>query len=878
VPSFAKILVRDFIIRQEIAIPYPAPICDKLVLDRSLPQPLLAFAVAVIGGILFARLGWLPLSLQIVGVVVCLIFAALLLFIPHQVRTKKRKQVLILVFLLGGFFFLAHLRYTFVWSCYPKQHVVYYSRAEPRLVTVRGQIIRQPTISKSRGSFGAFDFRHEPRTIFTLACVAIQEPDGWEEVQGKALVVIKRPALNLQIGQEVEIDAWLSRWSGPSNPGQYNRTDRHRASRTLVTLRSGYGEAVKVIGERTDQTRWFDRRRQELQQGAHRALFSEQKNKGEENDAFLTALLLGNREGLYGHLSDIFIRCGSLHFLSVSGLHLGILAGFVWWLGRVVQLPRWLQGLLTLMSVLLFMLIVPERPPILRAGIMSSVFCIAYMIRRKTSALNLLSFAAILILLIQPLDLFNAGFQLSFIVVLGLFVFVPMVYRLEFFGRDDDALERVRQKFRRQKSWWGKMGQWFLESLWRLAAVALVAWLVGMPLSAYHFHRIAPWGALASVLLFVPIAILLLLGFSKILLAFLLPVWSMQLAGPLHLLSDLTIGLAQWLSHFPANQIITAAAPLWFLGIFYLLLVVAGYRVLRGKGMGGAMIAGILIWLIAFSWLVPFRHVDPTTSSFHVLDVGHGCAVIGELGDGSVICYDAGSMSRTDIGSAVILPFLRSRGIGRLDAMFVSHANLDHYCAIPDLCQNMDVKSIYISEYFRSKVKRKNEKSATALLLREIEASGLTIDTLNQGEWLSQSGEANWEIEILWPPANDGSTPLNTNDSSLVLRFEQPGGSLLLAGDIGKIPQRWLLTHNYDALRADVLLLPHHGSITKNLAEFVAAVDPKWIVNSSGFLNERKVNNLREVLHDKPLWHTFIHGAIRIDFCEQGVQHPSAYR
>jgi competence protein ComEC len=423
----------------------------------------------------------------------------------------KKEAGFCFLFLLGGFFFLGQLRYTYVWSFYSKNDIYRYSQVEPRLVTVRGRIVRSPYISKSRGRFADFVFRHEARTIFTLDCFAIQAAKGWDEVEGKALVVIKKPALNLRVGQEVEIDGWLSRRGGLSNPGQYDRRDGHRAHRTLVTLRSGFGEAVKIVDEEMGLVGW----RNKMQQGADRALFSDTETEGETNRAFLAALLLGDREGMYDGLSELFIRCGSLHFLSVSGLHLGILAGFVWWLGWVLSLTRWLQGLLPLMVVLAFMLIVPERPPIMRAGIMSSVFCIAYMTRRRSSSLNLLPFAAMVILLLQPLDLFNAGFQLSFIVVLALFVFVPMVYRFEFFV-SDDPLARVRKKYRRQGySWVGKLMQWFIDVLWRLASVALVAWLIGMPLSAYYFNRIAPWGILASIVLFLPIAMLLLLGLSK---------------------------------------------------------------------------------------------------------------------------------------------------------------------------------------------------------------------------------------------------------------------------------------------------------------------------------------------------------------------------
>ena len=139
-----------------------------------------------------------------------------------------------------------------------------------------------------------------------------------------------------------------------------------------------------------------------------------------DRQAFLAALLLGERSGLHAELLERFMRAGTLHFLAISGLHVGLVTAWAWGIGWLLRLDRRWQAFLALAATIVYALLVPARPPVLRAGLMAAVFCIAHITRRRSHPLNLLSIAALIILLVRPVELFNPGFQLSFGVVLGL--------------------------------------------------------------------------------------------------------------------------------------------------------------------------------------------------------------------------------------------------------------------------------------------------------------------------------------------------------------------------------------------------------------------------------------------------------------------------
>ena len=843
-------------------------------------------------GILIARRQIIPAVLWAVLLAGLIIFSGILFFIGRSKPDVPSGQRALFVVLGLGFACVGALRYELVYNYYAEDHIVFYCREKPRLASLRGVIVSEPYITKNKSVFADYLPSNPVKTIFNLRCESVKCWKGWHKAVGLIHVVVKEPLFGLRMGSKVQIEGWISLRPVSDNPGQKDPQDYYRAARNLVACNVDTTEGITLQTVAADNSTWFYRLRYKMQSLAYAAVTEDlylswregendfhnknwyEASLPEKNRGFLAALLLGQRYRLDKPTQELFLQTGTMQFLSVSGLHVGLMAGFIWWLVRLAGLSRWWQGLVTLTAVVGFVLLVPTQAPIVRAGIICMVFCLAYMTRRRTNGLNLLAFAALIQLLWQPLELFWAGFQLSYIVVLGMLLFVGPILRHQWRPPSDDLAESLSSSWRQQQSTQALLWrQWLLRRLvsiiLNVTVVSLVAWIVGIPLAAYHFNRIAPWTMLGSILLFPLISLTMFIGFAKLLLAALLPSLVWPLTSPLEAMASLNIFTGRLLTALPFSNINTASPSVWFIMVFYALLGVAAWSIHKGRGLGRPIISGLLLWMVAFIWLVPF-HKPPDGIRMEVLSVGQGAAVIIHLPDDKVICYDAGSMGAFDVSGYTVEPFLRSRGVQRLDAIFISHPNLDHYSGVPELCQNFKVAAVYISEYYDQV-----GSALSKILLDRLDELNIPVYRISRGSRLENSlpdAGKKYRIEMLWPPPPKDSCELNSNDSSLVLKITNENGSILLPGDIGPLAQQLLLElDDPRALAANVLLLPHHGAITETLPAFIEAINPQICVGSCSKIRDNNFAQMDQILPGRKLLPTYKYGAVSIALTPAGA-------
>jgi len=870
---------------------------------------LLWVVTAVVAGILAARWGVLGAQPAGVTLAVALLVAGVILSFPRTVsraaswpgkvigRNARALRGISPVYLgprrgrrLGWtaaatlavcFFCVGVLRYEGVVHYFGDNDVLHYCGAQSRLISVRGVVVTEPYFPVVSDDPLARSRQRTTPTICTLACEQVLCHQGWRAATGRVQLVIDEPCLQLDAGARVEAEGLLSLRRGPANPGQYDGRGRWLASGTLATVHVNAADGITI---RACETRWRSRLwgwRSRLQQAASKSLAGgdgpgASAGRGfwqasRASKAFLGALLLGQRGELDGASREAFLRTGTMHFLSVSGLHVGLLAGLLWFIGRLLCLRRAGQAWLTLAGLALFLLVVPTRPPVLRAGVICAVFCVGQLTRRRTDSVNSLAFAAVVLLLLRPLDLFNAGFQLSFVVTAALVIFTGAVARGRLL-RPAGPLEGLAPLDAESAGWFGYALRWTRKALTGLLAVAVVAWLVAMPLVAYHFNRIAVWGVLASVLLAPVVAGVMWLGLIKLLLVGPLPVFAGWLDGPLHGTSHGALGLINALASLPCSQINTASPPLWLVALFYVLLALAAWSVRRRGHMSVGLAAGVLVWLIVFAWWVPFRSLDFQAGELRldVLAVGHGCAAVVQLPDGRVLCYDAGSDSVARVGDRIVGPFLRSQGIGRIDALVISHANLDHYSGVAELTRRFEVGRVYVCEAFLA-----DEGWCVQALLGELKERGVGVEVLKRGDSLrcpTTGVGCDYGIEVLWPPACEGQWGFDTNDSSIVLRVGNANGHVLLCGDIGARPEQMLAGTQRPSCGADVVVLPHHGALLQGLGEFIDCTGAALAVASCSRTRLRNTARLQKALAGCELVTTAQCGAITLRLRPEGVQ------
>ncbi|MFQ6049279.1 MAG: ComEC/Rec2 family competence protein, partial [Phycisphaerae bacterium] len=450
------------------------------------PAPLAWVAVGLCLGIAIDRLQALPAALWLASFVACGVGLAVAL------RARARWASLAIVAAAASAGAVLHqVHYRRVEA----RHIVRYCASQPILARLQGTVLGPVRVSQPRPTFGRWMPR-PAQTRFRLAVRQIESRTGPTPATGLVQVRISEPLLVLHPGQEVEAFGRLYRLPAPDNPGEFDWRRLQRRRAVLAGLSCNSARSVRVI--RGQPASLWRRLRAALRCRASEYLLGGVQPDDTPTCSLLEAMLLGQRSAVQRSINDAFVRTGAAHFLSVSGIHVGFVAIFGWMLARLVGLTRRGSAGLVALLVILYVVVAEPRPPILRAGVMALLACAAISLGRPFNSANWIGAAAIVILAARPAELFLAGFQLSFGVVLAVIHLSPRVRQVLF--RISPEVERLRPRpvqlsaVRQATSWLCQKLDWAL-------AVAVAAWLVGAPLTAYHFGRWSPLGALNSLLI-----------------------------------------------------------------------------------------------------------------------------------------------------------------------------------------------------------------------------------------------------------------------------------------------------------------------------------------------------------------------------------------
>jgi len=783
--------------------------------SRSVPlhrAPLVVVAGAMAAGIAAGRFGVLPLGFW------AAVGAGALVATGVTFRKKHLHLLtacLLAISVLAGGAVHGHLAYFNV----ADDHIVTYTDSGRMLATFRGRVVTAPkTFDAGEGI--TYGYRPGPRTSMLVEATAIRTGDTWRDVSGLVRVLVKQADRRLAAGHEVELAGWLARPRGPANPGQHDWAAEARKAYVLAKMDVESAGGVTIISDVARS--WWRDVAWRLRAGMRQHLATAGDDRGSH---LLAALLVGERSESLRSLNDVMVRAGIAHFLSISGLHLGVFLGFVYLLCRLVMLPPRRSAMVVLVVLAVYMVLAEPRAPLLRSAMMAGSLCLATIYHRTHSSLNALAAAAIVLLVIEPLQMFSAGFQLSFVIVAGLVLLHKGVEGLLFGRWKRRRGLMVFRDDRRFRRWvWFSAGNWATGAV----AMAVTAYVVAAPLVAYHFGLFCPYGAPLSLLLFPLVVAVLVPGYLSMALALPMPNLSYAfaflasrvagvLAGAVDLAREHLPGMAFELR--PVSAVGVAAC-------YVALLAVLFHRRIRwGRWWAGGSVAATAGLLVATQLTAP----APAQAELHMLAVGSGqCAVL-RTPSGKTYLIDAGAQGGLDVHGRVLGPFLRTMRFPPPRAAFISHANSDHYSALPDLLADHRLEVVYINEYFGRLGKRKAVPEAEAKVLGVLEAGSDRVIRLRGGAGQVIDLDDRTRVEVIWPPPERDD--LTINGTSLVLRITCDGASVLLPGDLEKVGQGELAGDT--RLNADVLVLPHHGSWRETMAAFTKAVSPKVVVVSA---------------------------------------------
>jgi competence protein ComEC len=684
----------------------------------------------------------------------------------------------------------------------------------------------------ARGSMAHLSY-HPPAWSFPLRAEALRDRHGRRRAcTGRVQVRLEGRRPDVRAGDHVEVAGTLLAPRPPTNPGAFDWQDlaQRRGEAGVVFVRD-----ADLIRRRPPRHWWAHllQMRDRLR-GTVRGWLHGRDDPDSPRGALLDAMLLGRRDGRFAELNEAFRGVGLAHLLAVSGMHLGILAGLVLALARIDGRPRRAHGLVLIVATLAYLLVVEARLPVLRAALMLIVASAGVASGRRINVGSLVALSAVLLLAWRPQELYAAGFQLSYGVVLGLIHLAPALRR-RWFGPPDPAPPTA--------------GATLLEWLRTALAASCTAWLVAAPIALHHFGLLSPLAAPLSVTALPLATVLLAVGYVRVLVAAVLPFAAPVLDVPLYGSAELLLGLVRCAWVVPGAAVHLPPPTPWWTGaaLAWVVLAVRLPELSAARRWLRPAAAALALWLLLP--LAP-RPWGPALR-IDMIDVGDGSCYLLRSNGGTVV-FDAGSAHRPDVGRRIIVPALRSLGTRRVDAVIVSHGNLDHCSGALEVVDAFRVGQVLVTPQLVEEA-RAEPASPAATLLAGLRRRGVPYRAVAAGDE-ARLGRSAWRW--LHPEA---ALTAPSNQTSMVITVEAAGRRVLLCGDLeGEAAAAVHAAHS--DLRADVVELPHHGADDAAARALVRSLQPAIVMQSTG-----------RTRWERDAWEADLRGVIRLVTARDGA-------
>ncbi len=659
-------------------------------------------------------------------------------------------------------------------------------------------------------------------------------------IPGAIQMSIHQQPLSAIPGDRIRLHTRLKPVDSLHNPGGFDYGRFLRQQGILAR-----GSTSKPVEQLASATSWsWNRYRQTLSQWIAEQI-------PEQDRGLVEALMVGKQGLLDSDLTEDLLVSGTYHLVAISGLQLSLVAGWSFFALRLL-LALWIPlagrwdvkpaaAVLTLFPTIAYGFLAGWSVSTQRATLMAILFLLAIALGRTRQLWRILILTAMAILTFQPWQLFAAGFQLSFLSVVGLMFFMP----------------------------WLQKGSGWRKHLIGLVMTTVVASLVTAPLTAHYFHRFSPHGLLANLLavpwvslLSTPLGLLALLAHEAY-----PPLGDWLLQGMGASLEPYRQGIA-WISSLPGAWQRLAGPSLIGLALSLGLCGMAG--LLGMAGLRRWRLALALLALPALLW----PRTTPPGDQLHlaILDVGQAQSVLLQSPHGGWSVFDAGGFvsPRFNPGEAIISAYLWQQGVSHLNRVVISHPQLDHMAGAEQLLRNFTVDTLWLGDFGAEE----QENETYARLIARANRQGVTIQRLRQGLTV-EDGDA--RITVL-PPLPEAEAR-NDNDRSLVVEIQLGKQRFLIPGDATARTEKWLLAQQ--AIQPLTLLLaPHHGSKTSSTPAFIQASQPQHVVFSVGRYNPHHHPNAQVLKRWRAtpakLWQTDQDGAVIVQSDGQNVQVKAA--
>jgi len=753
-------------------------------------QPALKAALIFVAGILIGHFLTIPIHILFV-------FSLFLSLLTFGIFLTKKYPFPLEAFAVLSLFSVGVLRYQMVSNLFPPNHILRsLSLSQP--VTVHGFLTQDP-------------IRKPGRTELTAETLRVKLGDSTFSTCGKILIsVYQENPISLQYGDEIVSSGKLEAPKGLRNPGGFDYRAYLARKNVCAILRTPIPPEITPTGKKHGSVLL----RKIVYPARRFAIQTIEKITSGPSRSILQALLVGEKEELVPEIRDDFAKAGVIHVLAVSGLHVGFILLILVTVFGLFRLPYPARVVFTLLGLVFYALLTEARAPVVRATIMASIFLAGTLIERRTEPLNAIGVAALGILFFRPHDLFDIGFQLSFTAVLSIVYFYKRLQSLPSMSKLNQAVA---------SNTIGKTG-------WSIFLVSLSAQIGTLPLTVYYFNRIPVLSLAANIVVIPLVGLVVALGFASLLFAIVSP-WIAAVYGALNQeLITILLKFVAWTGSLPISHATIPTPPIVYTACYFILLPFlfnhANPRLRKRLLFLLAMCLNFIVWKSVLS-------NDAGKLTWIQFDVGQGDSALLQLPRGKTLLIDGGDKrSFFDSGERVIAPYLRKKGIRKLDAVLLTHPHNDHVGGL-----------IYILKHFK---------------IGEMITAGVPFqsDLYHQFETEIQRKKIPWRTitapdSVVFPPAvklmfysptEERKTKTedlfhDINNHSLVMRILFGKTRLLFMGDAESEVEHEIL-RTAQPIYCDAMKVGHHGSATSSTPLFIQQAHPHQGIISVGENNQ----------------------------------------
>lgn len=618
--------------------------------------------------------------------------------------------------------------------------------------------------------------------VLVLADVHLKNKNSNERIPCEKILIFHSKNQHLfddsRPGNQLYIRGTYAVFTRAGNPGEFDERLYYRSRGIDGKM---FAESATVTDRRCNM---FRNALFTLRQQATERLFAAMR---EDDAGMLCAMLLGEKAYLPEEEKEMYQRTGIGHMLVISGLHISLLAAGLFYFLRSYVMPMKGAVVVTIAFLFLYAQFTGFQVAAVRAVLMMSCSLFARYAGRSYDPLSALSLSGIVTIVLEPAQLFQCGFLLSYTAVGGILLFAP-----------------VMEKSSRSKLW---------QSVFFSASVFAVT----APIMLWFYYEICPYSVLANVLVLPFLSLLVGIGAAGCIVSFFWPSGGAFLLSFAHYILEFYESVCRVILSLPFSRIVTGRPPVWCIIAYYVVLVSAVCLYLKWDERRWFYAGAALLFLICLS----FR---PRMGFLYTqLDVGQGDCACLFYGD-TTILIDGGSSSEQEIGNYTIQKFLKYYGRTRIDRVFLSHSDADHTNGVEELAVNQDKWGIEVVGVVMPEIEKKDERYESLVSL--FSKWNTPVYTMKKGDRFCL-GELSLECLHPFPDYEWKSE----NDYSLTLDIAYRNIRILSVGDLEEEGEQ---TMERAKGPYDLLKVGHHGSKTSSSPGFLHEAAPRHAVISAG--------------------------------------------